>query len=193
MRENVTNTLNYMSNEDLTKKYIKLFYYLIHNWRMKPENYRETFADLTNEILMSLYTIPLYGSRRQSTNYITTTIINTISKYYNKRSKIQRIELEELDYESNKFVVEEKIEEVELEILFKQIIDDVLTIDEKICIIARHNLGYKKKCYLVPKIAGLIFKTEEETELILDSALLKIKECIANNSSHYNNSIRADS
>lgn len=184
MRENVKS----MTNDELYKQYHKLVYFIIHKWSTKPLDYAEHVDDIANEVFMRLFSIPIHGTRRNNPSYINTTIQTTIAYCFNKIKKIDGnvpfglfIDFQSEEFDYNDIALfdkrsEQSIKEVDSSILLNQIYENLLNLDEKIVVTAFLDLGYRRKCIAVKDIARMIYKDKEETQMILDNALEKIKE-----------------
>ena len=166
-----------MTNDEIYHQYKKLIYYVIHRWTNKPQNF--DIEDASQSVLCKLFSIPEFGTRRTNKSYINTVIQTEIQQYITKLRTInhnEELELHEYeDYESPS-----KIHfDIDANIMIQNIIS-TLSLDEQIVIMAFLELNYKRRCYSVKEISRLIYKNKEDTQKILDEALVKIKDHLEN-------------
>ena len=187
---NVKNTPKMLSNEELYEQYHKLVLYIIHHWSTKPKDYMEHFDDIVSQVWCRLFSISIYGSRRLNPAYISFVIQTSITNAFNNIKKIDAIvpygliseemrangqDLEFYDESLYDKRSEQSIQEIDFLLILDQIYENILDLDEKIVIAAYLDLPVIRKCYAVKEIAKMIFKSKDETQIILDQALEKIK------------------
>ena len=169
-----------ISDDELYNKYSKLVYFVIHRWSTKPSNYKEYIEDLASSVWIRLFSISKYGSRRNNSSYINTTIQRTLSQEFSKLRSINHNEALDIT-DTNDYSEEDSDDNVrtnELKMILENIIEKSFNLDERIVITAYLQLGYNRNCNSIPAISRMIFKSKEETKSILDSALSKLEAAL---------------
>ncbi len=69
-----------VTNDQLIERHDKLVWYIIRKWAGKPKDYEEHVHDIHNEVFMALFSIPVYGKRRNNPSYINTVIQTTVNR-----------------------------------------------------------------------------------------------------------------